>query len=54
MSPHEKFEDLNKDYSTAYIVEVAQYMTLYYTGIGQRELRQFWSQVEDIANFNNI
>ena len=54
MSPKEKFEQLDKEYSYSYIVEVARNMTLYYTGIGQKELRQFWSEVEDIANINII
>lgn len=52
VSPREKYEQLSKDYSPEYISEVAENMTLHYTGIGNSELREFWSQVEDIANFD--
>ena len=52
MSPKEKFEQLDKEYSCIYIVEVARNMILYYIGTGQKELRQFWSEVEYIANIN--
>lgn len=52
MSPKEKFEELRKDYSHEYITKVARNMTLHYAGIGQKQLRDFWSQVEEISIFN--
>lgn len=54
MSPQEKFKQLNKEYIATYIVNIANTMVLYYVGIGQNELRQFWQEVEDIANHNKI
>lgn len=52
MKPREKYTQLKEQYSDAYIAEIANTMTLYYAGIGQDELRQFWSQVGDTANYN--
>lgn len=52
MSPQEKFKQLKEEYSYSYIIDVANTMVLYYTGIGQNELRQFWEQVGEIANYN--
>lgn len=52
MSPQEKYEQLKIEYSNEYIEKVANTMTMHYTGIGQTQLREFWSQVEDIAITN--
>lgn len=53
MSPQQKFEELRKDYSVETIIQVATTMILYYIGIGQNELQQFWREVGDIAKNNN-
>lgn len=52
MRPREKYEQLSKTYSSTYALQVAENMTLHYTGIGAEQLREFWSEVEDIANFD--
>jgi hypothetical protein len=53
MSPQEKFEELISKYGLDYVLKVANHMVLYYTGIGQDELRAFWIQVGDSERWFN-
>lgn len=49
MSPREKYDELKEAYTIEYIEKIADHMVLYYSGIGQTELREFWVQVGDIT-----